>query len=224
MNTIKDEKETFLFYLTGFGPFGEIKINPTMVLMQELLPNVITSLEEKLNIKIDCQVIECSAVGAYNAVSTTYKKTIYDTTIKNDKKHIFYLHFGVNNLINIFNLEYQAYNEVYFKIPDVLGYQPQHEQISSLLPIDSTLVTDIPVDKLVTQLKNLDYQVARSNSAGRYVCNWTYFHSLSHASYIIHPNSHALFIHVPEFKNQKKEIHLNFTQDLLHLIVQHYRK
>jgi hypothetical protein len=84
-------------YITGFGPFNGVNENPSQKLM-ELFKNKNINNEIK---SID--IIETSIQG----VDDYFEKKI------SDESSIF-IHFGVNNSLNLFNIENRAKNGNFF--------------------------------------------------------------------------------------------------------------
>ena len=160
------------------------------------------------------------------------------------KRHVAIIHFGVNpnqRKYNqqsksgpMFQLEQHAYNEANFRIPDEDGYQPSKQCIEPSLPISHRLSTDLNVGRIKDRLKDKGYEVGLSGDAGRFVCNYIYYQSLSHCLKLQEemkevvvveddddgPTSgeedeiHVLFVHVPPFEDIPSETQVAFTKDL----------
>lgn len=64
-------------------------------------------------------------------------------------------------------------------------------------------------------LKRKGYNVALSTDAGRFVCNYVYYHSLRFAEERGHK---SLFVHVPLFARISEEMQMNFVACLLEAI------
>ena len=62
------------------------------------------------------------------------------------------------------------------------------------------------------ELQALGHNVAISQSAGRYLCNYIYFKSLQLCSIV--PNWHALFVHVPPLEVIGHDAEMAFATDL----------
>ncbi len=75
--------------------------------------------------------------------------------------------------------------------------------------------TTLPVKEIVTALRKEDFNVTESYDAGRFVCNYVYYHSLCHAA--AH-GTRSLFVHVPLFKMIDKEQQMQFAEALLHVL------
>jgi pyroglutamyl-peptidase len=72
--------------------------------------------------------------------------------------------------------------------------------------------TKAPVDQLIEALRKQGFDCAPSIDAGRFVCNFVYYHSLRHSS--AH-GTEALFVHVPAFDVVGEEVQLDFVVALL---------
>ena len=100
------------------------------------------------------------------------------------------VHMGVAAEAKTLRLEAQGANRLQFRIPDVDGLQPLDGPV--LVDAPEWLTTRVAIDALVESLQQQGTQVERSDDAGRYVCNATYFSSL-HAFGC----DRVLFVHVP---------------------------
>ena len=112
------------------------------------------------------------------------------------------IHLGVDASLTEYHLERTAFNEKTFRVPDASGYQPTG------LPICAEdgglgcfLRTAIPVDDVVTRLRELGHPCAASDDAGRYLCNYIYYASLRSAARCTAEgvSCASLFVHVPPF-------------------------
>ena len=75
--------------------------------------------------------------------------------------------------------------------------------------------TSLPVEAIFKFLKKEAFDVMISNDAGRFVCNYVYYHSLRFAEQ--HGNK-SLFVHVPLFSRINEETQMRFTASLLDAI------
>lgn len=76
------------------------------------------------------------------------------------------------------------------------------------------LKTSLSVDGILKNLKG-DYDVMISDDAGRFVCNYVYYHSLKFAE---QKGNKSLFVHVPLFSRINEETQMRFTASLLEAI------
>jgi len=77
------------------------------------------------------------------------------------------------------------------------------------------LQTTIPVRDIVGQLKKEGFDVMESYDAGRFVCNYVYYHSLRQAQ---KNGVKSLFVHVPMFVVINEERQLQFIAALLKVL------
>ncbi|MCO5557345.1 hypothetical protein L7F22_010908 [Adiantum nelumboides] len=124
----------------------------------------------------------------------------------------YFVHIGVNSGANKFAIERRAVNEATFRCPDELGWQPQRLPIiSEDGGISHVRETAFPVAELVDSLAKKGFNVAVSEDAGRFVCNYVYYHSLCHAA--THETK-CLFVHVPPFSKIEADKQMEFLASL----------
>ncbi|KAI2491435.1 Pyroglutamyl peptidase [Fragilaria crotonensis] len=179
------DKSTVSFIVTGFGPFQHSTENPTTVIATKLKDYV-----RDTNISLlTTLVIETSAEAA-QAETDRLKETIAK---QKNGNVVVLLHMGVNCMGTRFQLEQCAYNEANFSIPDEKGFQPRHEEV--IEACEPALMTKLDVDRILMDL-GLDSFVV-STDPGRFVCNYTYYCSLS--KFHDCDDVYTLFLHVPPF-------------------------
>lgn len=207
------------FYLTGFGTFRGVKDNPTERLIHALhecededddskqkLPKAIV-LSHTCVLKVAAETVRAKLEQIYAKVRGT-----------SDCVRQVMLHFGVNTGITCFNLEKFARNEATFTIPDENGWTPIMQPIDpSYGAITAIRRTTIDVEGVVKQLRHDGHQVDISCDAGRFVCNWIYFHSLTHSSKKLLGGGEvaSLFVHVPPLASVPLDRQLSFTHALM---------
>ncbi|RWV99708.1 hypothetical protein GW17_00037375 [Ensete ventricosum] len=156
---------------------------------------------------------------------------------------LFYqLHLGVNSGATRFAIENQAVNEATFRCPDEMGWKPQvicaffshfpcpllfvfSGQILKEVKVETDrslmfllgllLQTSLPVNEIVKSLSKMGYDVMPSDDAGRFVCNFVYYHSLRFAE---HNRIKSLFVHVPLFSTIDEETQMQFVASLLKVL------
>ncbi|KAH8507148.1 hypothetical protein H0E87_009599 [Populus deltoides] len=72
--------------------------------------------------------------------------------------------------------------------------------------------TTLPVQELTKILTKKGYEVMTSDDAGRFVCNYVYYHSLRFAE---QNGTKSLFVHVPLFLTIDEETQMQFAASLL---------
>ncbi|KAL6560636.1 hypothetical protein OROGR_004195 [Orobanche gracilis] len=158
----------------------------------------------------------------------------------------FMVHFGVNSGATRFVIEQQAVNEATFRCPDELGWKPQKVPI---VPADGAISrtrefvfgdtfvvvvimihghisitgsyvgTSLPVEDITKSLAKMGYEVMTSDDAGRFVCNYVYYHSLRFAEV---NRIKSLFVHVPLFCTIDEETQMQFAASLLEVLASLY--
>ncbi|RZC56077.1 hypothetical protein C5167_014926 [Papaver somniferum] len=78
-----------------------------------------------------------------------------------------------------------------------------------------TRETALPVDEIIAALTKMGYGVTKSNDAGRFVCNYVYYHSLRFAE---ENKIKSLFVHVPLFMTIDEETQMQFAASLLEVL------
>ncbi|KAL3726493.1 hypothetical protein ACJRO7_031398 [Eucalyptus globulus] len=81
--------------------------------------------------------------------------------------------------------------------------------------ISRTRQTSFSTKAILEFLKKKGYDVTLSDDAGRFVCNYVYYHSLRLAE---QRGSRSLFVHVPPFSRIDEETQMNFVASLLEAI------
>lgn len=77
------------------------------------------------------------------------------------------------------------------------------------------LKTSCSAEAIVKFLKKKGYDVGTSDDAGRFVCNYVYYHSLRFAEQKGH---RSLFVHVPLFSKIDEDTQMQFAASLLEAI------
>lgn len=180
------------FVVTGFGPFRNAKDNPTTVISRKLKDYVKNS---DLDLQITSTlVIETSAEAAQHETDRLKEQFVAK------EGNTVLLHLGVNFRGTHFQLEQCAYNEAHFRIPDEKGYQPRNKKVID--GCDLTLTTRLDVERLQKDI-GLE-SVVVSTDPGRFVCNYTYYCSLSKLQEG-EGSVYSLFLHVPPFSTIPEE-------------------
>jgi pyroglutamyl-peptidase len=205
-NGVKEQKQNrsttnCKFILSGFGPFGSVKENPTTIIVTKMR----SFLQEQQQIQeqqrddqkvskyqrllemIECVLLETSANNVNETLSKLYTKLVNKTTTTTKttettetKIIIILLHLGVDENSTTFKLEKCAYNEATFRIPDQKGYQPTKEKIFHDLELNECITTQLDIEFLHTQMNKMypSMETKISIDPGRYVCNYVYCNSL----------------------------------------------
>ncbi|XP_078171175.1 peptidase C15, pyroglutamyl peptidase I-like protein [Carex rostrata] len=207
-------------HVTGFKKFHGVSDNPTETIVANLKQFMEKRGLPKGLVLGSCTILETAGQGA---VANLYK--VLQSAISGREKElgssatpspIVWVHFGVNSGATRFALESQAVNEATFRCPDELGWKPQRVPIvPSDGSINRTRETKLPVGELTRSLRKMGYDVVPSDDAGRFVCNYVYYHSLrfTEQNRIL-----SLFVHVPLFLTIDEEVQMQFVGSLLDVL------
>ncbi|KAL3337202.1 hypothetical protein AABB24_029715 [Solanum stoloniferum] len=201
-------------HVTGFKKFHGVAQNPTETVVSNLKYYV-----EKKGLPAgvtlgSCSVLETAGEGGL----PTLLKVIEESSAGNSSNNgqVIWLHLGVNSGATKFAIERLAVNEATFRCADELGWQPQRVPI---VPEDGGInqirKTSCPTESILEFLKNKGFDVTMSDDAGRFVCNYVYYHSLRFAEEKGHK---CLFVHVPTFNRVHQEKQMEFVAALLEAI------
>ena len=93
--------------------------------------------------------------------------------------------------------------------------------------MEECVTTRLPLDAIAAKLAELGHPAEVSEDAGRFLCNYIYFHSLK-LSAAVNKNKHggkvnttSLFVHVPPFTTIAQPEQEKFLKDLLSQIAAH---
>ncbi|XP_057963091.1 uncharacterized protein LOC131154384 [Malania oleifera] len=201
-------------HVTGFKKFHGVSENPTETIVGNLKEYTKKKGLPKGLILGSCSILETAGQGAVVSLYQTLQSAVSkkDSESSNLGK-IIWLHFGVNSGATRFAIEHQAVNEATFRCPDEMGWKPQKVPI---IPADGgisrTRETSLPVEEITKALVKVGFEVMNSDDAGRFVCNYVYYHSLRFAE---QNGIKSLFVHVPLFLTIDEETQMQFAASLL---------
>ncbi|CAI8603577.1 unnamed protein product [Vicia faba] len=204
-------------YITGFKKFHGVSHNPTETVVNNLVEYVKTKGLPKGLVIGSCSILDTAGQGGLIPLYQTLQTAIAakDSESSSSNK-IIWLHFGVNSGATRFAIERQAVNEATFRCPDELGWKPQKVPI---VPSDGTVShireSTLPVEEITKALANKGYDVMTSDDAGRFVCNYVYYHSLRFAE---QNGIKSLFVHTPLFFTINEETQMQFAASLLEVL------
>ncbi|TVU46906.1 hypothetical protein EJB05_06479 [Eragrostis curvula] len=204
-------------HVTGFKKFHGVAENPT----EKILSNLKSFMQKrglpKGLVLGNCTVLEAAGQSALGPLYDFLESTIVDKEHQSPNQQVILLHFGANSGSPRFALENQAVNEATFRCPDELGWKPQRVPIfSSDGNISQIRQTTLPVKEITKSLQQMGYDVTPSDDAGRFVCNYLYYHSLRFAE---KHGIKSLFVHFPLFMAIDEEVQMHFVASLLEVIV-----
>ncbi|XP_063713384.1 pyroglutamyl-peptidase 1-like [Symsagittifera roscoffensis] len=164
--------------VTGFGPFGDMKENPSWVAVRQLSGASINGF------KIDTHMFQVS----YDEVDS------FVDSISHNDDYEFFLHVGVSSEASNVVLEQIACCGGYKK-PDVFNKLPQTESFrseSSPAPVENlSMCTAFDLEMCKAQLHAIGVPASTSSEAGRYLCEYLYYRSMCRNG------GKVLFVHVP---------------------------
>lgn len=201
-------------HVTGFKKFHGVAENPTETIVGNLRQFLEKKGLPKGLVLGSCNVLETAGQGALDPLYQILESAV--AAESSNSNRILWLHFGVNSGASRFAIEHQAVNEATFRCPDQLGWKPQKALI---VPADGSISrtreTSLPVDKITKALVKMGYDVMTSHDAGRFVCNYVYYHSLRFAD---EHGIKSLFVHVPLFLTIEEETQMQFAVSLLEVL------
>ncbi|KAG2257374.1 hypothetical protein Bca52824_076668 [Brassica carinata] len=157
-----------------------------------------------------CTVLETAGEGAKSQLYQVLESSV--AVVSGDKNisgTVVWLHLGVNSGATKFAIERQAMNEAHFRCPDQLGWQQQVTPFTfPLLRNSFSLFKRLFKQRI--PIKGFD--VVEPDDAGRFVCNYVYYHSLRFAE---QKGQKSLFVHVPLFSKINEDTQMQFVVSLL---------
>ncbi|XP_019187748.1 PREDICTED: uncharacterized protein LOC109182136 [Ipomoea nil] len=207
-------------YVTGFKKFHGVAENPTETIVSNLQDYVKKKGTPKGLILGSCTVLDTAGQGAVGPLYQTLQSALNNDGSDSSNSRIIWVHFGVNSGATRFAIEQQAVNEATFRCPDEMGWKPQKVPIVPADgPISRTRKTCLPVEEITKALAKMGYEVMSSDDAGRFVCNYVYYHSLRFAE---QNGIKSLFVHVPLFLTIDEETQMQFAASLLEVLASVY--
>lgn len=206
--------------VTGFKKFHGVSDNPTETIVRNLKAYLENEGLPKGLVLGSCTVLETAGEGAVETLYKTLNSAINSKDPElNDPGKIIWLHLGVNSGATQFAIERQAVNEATFRCPDEMGWKPQKVPIIEKDgDICKTRQTTLPVEDIRSALDSEEVykgKVVTSDDAGRFVCNYVYYHSLSFAE---KNGTKSLFVHVPLFTTIDEKTQMRFVASLLEVL------
>lgn len=208
-------------HVTGFKKFHGVAENPTETIVTNLKGYMEKKGLPKGVVLGSCSVLETAGHGALAPLYQILESAVAEPdSMSSNSRRVIWLHLGVNSGATGFAIEHQAVNEATFRCPDELGWKPQKVPIiSSDGDISHTRKTSLPVDNITKALVQMGHKVISSDDAGRFVCNYVYYHSLRFAE---QHSIKSIFVHVPLFMTIDEEIQMQFAASLLEVLASVY--
>jgi pyroglutamyl-peptidase len=189
--------------VTGFGPFPGVAENPSAWLAETL-----ASQPPKIDAELHAKVLP-TAWQAAELMPRLYEKL---------QPHVM-IHFGVSQRAKSFRIERSAHNRAAMR-KDADGALPSRPVIRPGGP--ARFDTGLPAADLAAHLNTCGLAASASRSAGSYLCNYLYYHSLA---WVGRQSDHrlVLFVHVPPLADQggalSKTDLLRGAQEILRFVV-----
>ncbi|GAB2277338.1 hypothetical protein Dimus_012043 [Dionaea muscipula] len=204
-------------HVTGFKKFHGVSENPTETIVRNLKQYMEKRGSPKGLVLGSCTILETAAQGALAPLNQTLQSAICkkDADLSSSGR-IIWLHLGVNSGASRFAIEHQAVNEATFRCPDEMGWKPQKAPIVAEDGwISRIRESSLPVQEITATLVKKGYEVMTSNDAGRFVCNYVYYHSLRFGE---QNGMKSLFVHVPLFSMIDEVTQMQFVASLLEVL------
>lgn len=185
--------------LTGFEPFGDVKVNPTEKLVNTIKGMLPFSLQDRLMTQVLPVTSEASSI--VNGLL--------------EREFDYVIHLGLHINIADFALEKVGLNVDDYRIPDNEGLQIIDQ------PIDhhgeNAYFVSLPVREFERALTEQNIPCHVSYSAGTYLCNHLLYTTLNAISINSIPTK-AGFVHVPSLEMMNFEQMLQGTLTILEVL------
>ena len=162
--------------ITGFGPFPGMPENPSAQLVAKLVEQVASAVDAEIHARI---------------LPTEWQATLLMPQLYESLQPHVMIHFGVDRRAGALRIERFAHNRTSPRA-DAAGALPLGPVIAPLGVERHD--TKVPAAKLAAHLRRSGLQAVASRSAGSYLCNFLYYHSLDWAN---ERDCLALFVHIP---------------------------
>ena len=173
-------KQTPTILITGFGPFPGAPDNPSQLLVKALS-------EQKNTDGINANLV-------YGLLPTHWQKlTPALDNLFDQHQPDFCVHLGYSAISPGFCLETSAYNETCAQ-PDVDGHAGSCDPVLIEQPLQ--LTSNLPLEVIEQKLSTAGFKSMTSNDPGRYLCNMSYYLSLTRGR-------SSLFVHIPAIKTDE---------------------
>jgi pyroglutamyl-peptidase len=169
--------------LTGFGPFPGVADNPSAWLAETLAQRAAPDADAELHARI---------------LPTAWQDAQLMPRLCQELQPRVMIHFGVSERARTFRIERSAHNRA-ARRADAHGLMPP----ASTIRADGAdrFDTEVPAASLAAHLRACGVAAASSRSAGSYLCNFLYYHSLAWARGQADPRL-ALFVHIPSLRGR----------------------
>jgi len=163
------------FLLCRFGPFAGVLSNPTLDLVQNVQHHIKSNPLPQCSQLIDAGELPVSASDMPEAL----KPMIDRAGPLPERTTRIWVHFGVAASNRKVHIERTAFNDASFGCADNSGNVYSRRPVCAGEPLDARRHPALPLEAVVASLANDGYSVAISDDAGRFLCNYTMYHSLA---------------------------------------------
>jgi pyroglutamyl-peptidase len=174
-NVVQADPPKAKVLITGFGPFQNVRVNPSWAGAKQLSGEVIE----------DHEVVAVELPVDYRKIRDELPLLIK----KHDPQVV--IHFGVY-WPGALRFEQRARNSI-SRIPDVSGYYPEDRRVTE----DGPMIyrSRLPESDLLKEMPEAGFDMVSSDDAGRYVCEFTFYTELYNLDKLS-KDADAGFIHV----------------------------
>ena len=196
-NQSKMKYKKIFLYLTGYGPFGGAKDNPTQLLIE--------TIKKKYHNKLNTKFTQLKYSTIYEVKSWMVDKNFPKltemikksrTNIKNKDTLYIILNFGAFISESI-NVESEAVNFLNENITGLGPFKPT--PINTKKDKNYRLPTKIDVPELLRNVQTISEKFGKkchqSKDAGNYLCNYLMYKSIEFS--YLYENVLATFVHIP---------------------------
>lgn len=220
------EQSSLIVYITGFGPFANVQVNPSADVAKSVHAEISKKMQSPQSRVIACHYSELEvSIAAVELYFDKLQKEIDVAFAQGPRTRVLLYHFGVKSREQegVMRVEVRGYNELFSSAPDVRGVRFNHDPID--VKMDTTFFHEswlgvagsensAALERIVDTLNGLvelssetnERQKPRwvvSRDAGRYLCNYTLFRALelqrAYENRVV-----GLFVHVTDPSKGKK--------------------
>jgi pyroglutamyl-peptidase len=189
--------------LTGFGPFPGVADNPSAWLAETLAQSAALEVDAELHARV---------------VPTAWQEAQFMPRLYEQLQPHVMIHFGVSQRAKTFRIERFAHNRTAPRA-DANGVMPSAPVIQA--EGADRFDTELSAAALAAHLRTCGVAAKSSRSAGAYLCNFLYYHSLDWARRQPDPRL-VLFVHIPALSGRgtfDQEALLRGGQEILRYVL-----